>query len=119
MLNTIDPLSLIITPVLPKHLSISVTHICLVISPVDVTAGPCKNSKPPFFIVSVLTVVTVAFTGRSFPHSLALSESVDKISLEKTAIEPVVLPVPRRFSIGVTALVHVSVGKSLQSLSMF
>jgi len=83
------PLSPVITAIHPVHLPKSVSEVCLVISFVDVAAGPGKNPIAPFLIVSVAPVV------------------------------PVVLPVARRLAIEIISLVYVSIRKTLNSLAVF
>lgn len=113
------PLSPVITAIHPVHLPKSISEVCLVISFVDVAAGPGKNPIAPFLIVSVAPVVPVAVTHALLPNSLTVAKTVDEVTLKIAPVVPVVLPVARRLAIEIISLVYVSIRKTLNSLAVF
>ena len=93
MLDSMSPISFIITSIFPEHLAVAISHIELIVSFVDIAAGPGKNSITVFFVVSVATLIMIIVAWTSSPDSLTLPQSIHKISFEKAAIKPEILSI--------------------------
>jgi hypothetical protein len=59
ILDSIFPLTFVVTSIGPEHFAIAVSEIAFVISLEDVAIGPCEDAITPFFVVLVLTLVLV------------------------------------------------------------
>lgn len=119
MLYPIEPLSFVITSIAPIHLTESTAQIFLIVSFVDITTSPSKNSVPVLFILQVLSFVLITVSSSFLPHAVPLPQTISEASFEVAAVSPIVLSVSIWFSTSVLSLVKIPICKFLCALSVF
>ena len=118
MLNTIHPITFIVTSIYPTHLSEPISHICLIVAFINVATCPSKYPISPLLVVSVITIIVVGVTHPSLPKPMTIPQAIHKIAFKVTSIKPIILSIPGRLTINISSLVHITIRKSLYSLTM-
>jgi len=118
MLYPIKPFSLVITTVIPVHLSKIASEILFVISFIDIAARPCKDTVSMFLVLHILSLVFVTISRTFFPHSVSFPQSVPEASLKIAAIRPIIFSVSMWLPLGILSLVQISTCELLGSLSV-
>ena len=118
MLNTIQPLSFVITTITPIHLSEVVSKLLLIISLIYIATSPSKYAVAMLFIFKVLALVFIAVSRSFFPHTVTLSQTVSKGPFEVTSICPIILTITMGLSLCIFSFIKISIGKLLCPLSM-
>jgi hypothetical protein len=119
MLDAPLPVAFVTAAIVPIHFAISVPYIVKVIAFVNIAACPSKNTITTFLIVGILALVLIRLTRTTLPDSIAVPQSVLKVSFKKAAICPVVFAVTGRLSIDITTDINIPISELFRPLSMF
>jgi hypothetical protein len=120
VLNVLFPLTFIATAVSPVHLAIALSFIHIVLTCVDITAGPNELAKPLFQIIYIVALVCITgWCAVTSPFTFAVPSSLTKIACVNSSVTPSVLPGPVRLAILVLALVAVASMELISASSMF
>jgi len=109
--NPVEPFSFISSPILPTHLSISMSIVIFKISLIFGSIFPYIDSLPIFLIIHVFTFIGVAIY--HMPNTSPMSHSWQELTSVIRSILPIVLSISFRSSWFIFANVNVSVGKYL------
>ena len=93
MLYPVTPLTDVSCAVCPVHFASSMTLIFSILTPIDVTAGPLKNSMTVLLVVLVVSFkgVNICDACATFPPTLTVFQTIDEFSDVHRAIAPSVL----------------------------
>ena len=92
MLNSFNPVSLVMAAVCPVHFSVSVTLILFILSFVNVTADPCKFSNTFFHVIYVVTFINVRLrTTSTAPFTLSMLHPIFEITSINCTTAPSIL----------------------------
>ena len=117
MLSSIFPLAFIKATIGPKHLPIALFFILNKVAFIKVTARKVKLSVALF---QSFTITTIIFSLSLLPFSLAMPQSIPKVSLVKCTFRlPLISTSAIKSTILVLASVNVSINKILFACSMF
>lgn len=110
------PLSGIGASIVPKHLSLSLSHILTKISFVAIPIRPEVLSGSIFSIITKVTVVLVAiFTD---PYSFSFSNSVNEFPLISGSCGPKILSLSVGLAVDIVSFVYISIDEVLYAITM-
>jgi hypothetical protein len=92
-------------------------HVIEELSRIKIAVGPFVSSFAIFFIVFEEALILIS--NLIDPFALSISQPVDEITFVRGSILPNVMAIPVWFSMEVIAFVDISIGESLNSVTMF
>lgn len=107
MRNAFLPLALVVAPVVPAHLSLSVSEVVPELSSVYVAVRPLKASLSVLLVLRKAAFVVIAL--RACPGALSLSQSLHELSFVGRAVLPAILS----WTVGVTVAIRAVIGVSV------
>lgn len=93
ILYSVFPIAFIVASIYPMHLTISASHICLVLSFINIATSPYKGSLAPFLIVPVFPIVPITASYAFLPRPFPVSKPVDEVTFEIAAIIPIIFTI--------------------------
>ncbi len=113
------PLAFHVCSITIYDFSLALFQVIYKITFVYSSISPSKHTITLFFISLPSSFIFFTSNRSFFPNTLTKSQSIFKLSFEKTACRPKVLPVSTRFAILVISFITIAICKSLYSLTMF
>lgn len=118
MLDSLRPLTLIYSTIVPIHLAVTFSDILFKIAFVEISTLPVKLTVSILQIVEIVTNVSVSslVLPWPFPRALAFFEG----TLENALLQlPVIFSFSLRKAIHIRTLIHIAIFEKLSSFSMF
>jgi len=121
MLHAHFPVSLVVTPVLPKHFAIAMSLIHIVTSYVVVSRLPVELALSMLLVVVILAcvLITIWVLLILLPFAFSVLHSLPELSDVESSRLPLVLTVAVRSTVFVHASVHIEVGEIVCALPVF
>lgn len=110
------PFSRVYTPIIPSHISLTLSHVFAKIPFICVAIRPKVLARTIFAITTKLSDIFITIL--TDPLSLAFSKTIQKLTFVECPIGPMILSFSMRFPMNVISFVKISVGEILDPIPM-